>query len=612
MSQPDESNDPDHALDGLPGHDRLSVRDDGLIEAAAPLRAPFMAPRLQGEASPSGRLDLSLWGAGRLARIGFTPLEGPFAHAPNRIVSRAGGIFVAQSAPAMAVRAARFTGLHPAGRPAWWAGEGDEPAAVVRSGARRRAVLPWGVVVAEQRGADLVVAVGVDADEAGRGLALSVADIVGEADAYAAACDVLAEADPLLRSMAVQGAHAALSSVRRDARGGFAGLTAGEAYSAPARTYYRDSYWTAQALLRLAPEVVADQIDLLGPGVEVDGEAPSGVILAGAAQSDAWEAARLGRPALASAHLRPLDWWSDHFDSPLLFVLMVGDYVRATGDAGPARRWWDKVRAIFGRYRDLACAGGGLPLKPRNDRDWADNVYRQGWVAYDLGLWVGALAAIERLARDHDPVLAGQAEAEAGRARAAIGTALWRAAGWCADYAVPGGFSEDHLALDSLTLLRFGAVGPERALVMLEAVRSRLETRANAGQPWGDWGVMCAFPPYARRADLRGKSAFPFRYHNGGDWPYLDGLYAGERLRRGLGGWRYPLLRWWSACLEQGWPGAVEHFSPPYGRGCLLQAWSSLPLAAALDHRAAVLAGDPEDAAISRCTTSARGTCPSG
>jgi glycogen debranching enzyme len=129
---------------------------------------------------------------------------------------------------------------------------------------------------------------------------------------------------------------------------------------------------------------------------------------------------------------------------------------------------------------------------------------------------------------------------------------------------------------------------------VLEAVRATLESRRNDRQPYGDWGVLCAFPPYSRRADLRGKSAFAFRYHNGGEWPWLDALYAGERLRRGLPGWRYPLTRWWEVCLANGWPAAIEHFSPAYGRGSLLQAWSCLPAAVALSHRQAVLAGDPE------------------
>ena len=37
------------------------------------------------------------------------------------------------------------------------------------------------------------------------------------------------------------------------------------------------------------------------------------------------------------------------------------------------------------------------------------------------------------------------------------------------------------------------------------------------------------------------------------DWPWLDGLYAGELLRRGRPGWRYPLTRWWESCLANGW-----------------------------------------------------------
>jgi hypothetical protein len=213
-------------------------------------------------------------------------------------------------------------------------------------------------------------------------------------------------------------------------------------------------------------------------------------------------------------------------------------------------------------------------------------------VAYDLGLWVGACEAIVRLAERRDHLLAGQATQAAARARAGL-AALWQPTGWYADYAAEG-FTERHLALDSLTLLRHAAVPEDRALAVLESVRRSLESRHNAAQPWGDWGVLCAYPPFARRADLRSKTAFPFRYHKGGDWPWLDGLYAGERLRRGLSGWRYPLVRWWETSLAQGWMGAVEYFSPPFGRGSLLQAWSSMPAAVALEHKQTVLAGDPD------------------
>jgi hypothetical protein len=235
------------------------------------------------------------------------------------------------------------------------------------------------------------------------------------------------------------------------------------------------------------------------------------------------------------------------------------------------------------------------PATPPHDRDWADNVYRDGLVSYDLGLWIGALEAAGRLGRDLDPALAARALADAQTALPQHAAALWSFRCF-APYVTPDAERDDHLALDSLMLLHFGAVSEARAASVLDSVRTNLETRRNSRQPWGDWGMMCAFPPYARPKDLRAKSAFAFRYHNGGDWPWLDGVYAAERLRRGLPGWRYPLVRWWETSLAEGWAGPVEYFSPPFVRGGLLQGWSSLPAAVALAFADQVLAGDPEDA----------------
>lgn len=566
----------------------LTARTDGRLEGAA-AASPFMAPRLQGRFDPRGRLELALWGSGDLGALAFAPLEGPFVYGPNMAAGPAASFAAAQSAPVLLLRgigSARFT---PARRGAAW-DRGPHPAPeLARTGALRRIRLGWGVVLIEARGTDLVVAAGEDEAEARAGLALQAEAILAEALAYGEACDRLPEADAELRSMVLAGVHAMRSAVRRDAAGRFAGLAAGIAYSAPARTYYRDGYWTLQGLLDLAPDAVAGQIELLAAGVQANGEAPSGVIVSGARQAEAWEARRLA----SGAHGRPGDWWSDHFDSPLFFVLTLADFVRATGDPTPAARHWRAVRAVIDRY--LALRRDGLPVKPRHDRDWADNVYRAGHVAYDLGLWVGALDAAAWLARGLDPAFAVACSAEAAAARAALHR-LWRPAGWYADYDDLCGFSEDHLALDSLTLLRWNAVPEPCARQVLDACRARLESRHNTDQPYGDWGVLCAFPPYGRRRDLRAKSAFPYRYHNGGDWPWLDALYAEARLRRGLPGWRYPLTRWWRASLAAGWPGAVEYFSPPYAPGSPLQGWSGFPAAVALAHRAAVLAGDPDTA----------------
>ena len=550
-----------------------------------------MGPRLQGELRPDGRLALSLWGAGALAEAQVTPLAPPFVYAPNQLLAAGGGLHVTRRAPVLIIRGARLIRVKPARRSAAW-DRSPGRAEVSVDASRTRVTLPWAVVVFEQRGPDLVVGAGADDAELARALSLSVEAIGAEASAYAAACDRLTDAEPLLRSMVAAGTHAALANVRADAAGRFAGVSAGPAYSTPARTYFRDSYWTMPMLRHALPEVVPLQLDLLATAVHADGEAPSGVLAGAPEERRRFERWRADDPEASG--WRPGDWWSDHFDSPLFFILAVAEQAERDGSPDAVDRWRAPLRAVFERYDRLA-GEDGAPPKPRNDRDWADNVYRSGLVAYDLGLWIGAAEAMARLERERDPALAARALRAAARARSAS-ERLWREADGCwADYAALDGFVESHLALDSLTLLRWGSTPPERARRVLDAAAARLESRRIARQPHGDWGVLCAWPPYRRRGDLRGKSAFPLRYHNGGDWPWLDGLYAEARLRRGLPGWRYPLLRWWRSCLERGWTSPVEHFSPVYGRGSLLQAWSSFPAAVALEHRSAVLAGDPED-----------------
>src|SRR6185437_5421494 len=133
----------------------------------------------------------------------------------------------------------------------------------------------------------------------------------------------------------------------------------------------------------------------------------------------------------------------------------LADYVAATGDTAEAERHWTTVTAIVERYFRYA-GPDGLPLKPRNDRDWADNVFREGLVSYDLGLWVGALDVVATLGGKDDPALADRAKAAAASARLKIDELLWvESRQGYADYRTPGGFTEDHLVIDSLTLLRY-------------------------------------------------------------------------------------------------------------------------------------------------------------
>jgi glycogen debranching enzyme len=543
-----------------------------------------MAPRLQGDCRPEGRIELSLWGAGKLVNLTFTGWSAPFTYSPNRVEAHGGGLYVAQSAPALFLKGAKLRTFIPARRCAWW-GTMAKREPIERQEGRRIARTGWGVAIAEQRLDGIFVTAGATIEEALAALELDQTKLIAEANAYVTRCDAMPEAPALMRSMISQSLHAALSSIRRDEHGAFAGLAAGQAYSAPARTYYRDGYWTLQALLDREPEAVRAQIDRLARGVQENGEAPSGVILTGPGQAEEWEKVRLTDPRIKEEHLRPGDWWSDHFDSPLFFILTIGDYINATGDGSPLSLYWDKVVAIFNRYCGFDEKGTGLPIKPRHDRDWADNVYRHGYVAYDLGLWIGALDVIAQHGASLDKAVASKAAAVAQKARASLDEALLQPGGTYADYGTKTDFVEDHLTLDSLTLLRFKAVSPERAKSVLAKVQEILESRNNDGQPYGDWGVLCAYPPFKRPKDTREKSYFAYRYHNGSDWPYLSGLYAEQRLAYGLDGADYPLLRWWKTCLEEGWMGAVEYFSPPWGRGSLLQGWSSMPAAAALAHK---------------------------
>ncbi|WP_198666206.1 GH116 family glycosyl hydrolase [Tropicimonas sp. IMCC34043] len=554
----------------------LQPQPDGRLRAPVPVLLPFMAPRLQGDLHPDGKLTLSLWGAGHLSTLSLDLPEAEVFYTPNRAEWPGGGLYVAQSKPVVLILGAALKRAAAARRGAWWSA--PEPARPAeRKGARRILRTAWGVTIIETTDEGLRVAAGDSEAEAGAALEMSADAIRQEAAEYAARCDAAPGADPLMRTMVAQSLHAGLSSIRRDSAGAFAGLAAGQSYSAPARTYYRDGYWTLQILLDREPEIVAAQIELLARGLQPDGEAPSGVILTGDAQAERWEKVRQSHPKIVIEHLRPGDWWSDHFDSPLFFVLTVADYVDATGDRAPLDRHWDKIAAIYRRYRGFDKHGNGLPYKPRNDRDWADNVYRHGYVSYDIGLWIGALDAIARLGAGRDPVLAEAAKATAAQARASLDGELLTEAGYYADYGDKRDFREDHLTLDSLTLLRYRAVGPDRAKAVLACAREMLETRNNPEQPYGDWGVMCAWPPFARRADTREKTIFAYRYHNGSDWPYLTGLYAEQLVDHEAGDPTYALTRWWRTCLENGWCGALEYFAPPWGRGSLLQGWSAMP-----------------------------------
>ncbi len=386
--------------------------------------------------------------------------------------------------------------------------------------------------------------------------------------------------DALLRSLYAAGLNAAVSMFKEFPEG-FSGLVAGPDYGYPPRLYFRDGYWTAQALLGTRPDLVRRHILSLARGVHLDGQCPSGVFAPHVLRDH------------AGGEVESLDWLPDHYDSPSLFVLLVSDYLEATGDwallderiplwAGRGREsraagLWALARAaaeyLSGKLRD------GLLEKPHVANDWADNVKRSLWVAYDQALLAAALLALARMAEWRGEVDAVERYRTLGtRAKEALNERLWdEDSGHFVNYARPG-FVEGNFSIDSLVALRYGLVDDDKVERLLSAAR-RLQTRDNAAQPYGDWGVMSVFPGYGLASDLFSKSSLALCYHNGADWPYWDGVYAGILLERGDPEWRYVLGRWWEYGLSMGWLTPVEYYSPAYEPGGMLQGWSAMPAA---------------------------------
>jgi len=618
----------------------LSAQADGSLRggsaAVEALRLPLNSTRLQGQVGVTGIDELFVWGSGAVGALVFEP---PLTEAtavtarPNSVTYRMpGGSVTITALPVKPAVVVEFNGVPGVVRLA--------PSRSTQPGLPGRFTLtavtdgwvarsPWATAVL--RGADAevgrngrlhmsaasvaVLALGDGAEEAETAAAAVLRapdEALRAAHGYAGSLENALEVDDaLLKALFTACLHAAHSSRKELTGGTFAGFSAGTGYVMPPRTYYRDAYWTLQALLPFRPAAAIEQVRLLAAGVADDGEAPSGVIVASAAGRQVWEARVAAEPALAADHARPGQWWSDHFDSPYYFVLLARDALRwsigsEAGSRSPTERTARlaaaveepvggvslaiRIVAVLERGRRLA-GTGHLPIKPVNDRDWADNVFRHGFVTYDVALYHGALLAGAELLAGSRPAAAAAYKATAADVRRAATDHLYLAdEGHFAEFRPApqrGGANrtpqgETHITLDSLVSIRTGLASAAQAEASLAAAGRILETRNNHEQPYGDWGVMSTYPPYAATTRRRAKSSFAYRYHNGSDWPYLDGIYAEALLARGHPGWRYPLTRWFEYGLAQGWPTPVEYYAPPWGRGSPLNGWSAMPAAAML------------------------------
>jgi glycogen debranching enzyme len=206
-------------------------------------------------------------------------------------------------------------------------------------------------------------------------------------------------------------------------------------------------------------------------------------------------------------------------------------------------------------------------------------------VTYDQTLYIAALRAFAELCdristKDSSEHYLAQAET----ALQGMQRELWdEELGYFINYRRPG-FSEKNLSADSLVTAYFHLLDEAQTQKELTAADFLLRAAHNHQQPLGNFGLLCAFPLYSQAADLFDKSALPYCYHNGADWPYLDGIYASILLERRDPAGLEVLTRWWSYGLKQGWLTPVEYYSPAYPVGGMLQGWSSMPAAVLFRH----------------------------
>ncbi len=339
--------------------------------------------------------------------------------------------------------------------------------------------------------------------------------------------------------------------------GKFKGFIAGMVYQSPARTYYRDGYWTAISLLKNRPDLVRNEILTLARGINRDGRCPSAV----------------------KSNFK--NWWGDHYDSPSFFAILLYDYVRHTGDSSVLREKWrgktilDAAERVVEKLSEYADETALLYKRgPYNRRDWCDNVFREGYCTYDEALYAAALNALAGLNASKPDKAAGYA-LRAEKVKKAINEILWDPElGYYVNYKNEN-HTEKNLSIDTVTTILYGIAPRDRALSVLKKMEAVLESKNNTVQKAGDFGTLSVFPFYKPNASVVLKSSLPYYYHNGGDWPYQSAAYAYAKLMYGMD-YRYPLTRWFEYNISKRNFTPVEFFAPPHADGSLLQGWSAL------------------------------------
>lgn len=339
-------------------------------------------------------------------------------------------------------------------------------------------------------------------------------------------------------------------------------ITAGPKYTNPDRTYYRDSYWTMQLILMMEPSVVRDEILILARGIEPNGSVPSAL------------------PINPNDPRIPL--WTDHQDAGPFFIMHVHDYIAWTGDMSLLDEEVNG-RTIFTAMEDVITYlstkdtnGNLLPEKPKGSlQDWLDSIPREGEVFSNQVLYYNAIRNLAELAELYGkPVHATAFQRQSLLVHHFINKQFWNEEGGYYYERCTNDGCIERLTNESAMGLLFDVVPEDRQDRFFNTLLN-LETARNKTIAYGNWGVINAWPLY--------KGYQGYDYHNGTDWPFLDGINAGARLKHGNNDWFYPLTRWWTFNREQNTGRTLpEYLAPRDLDGGDLQAWSVFPATALL------------------------------
>ncbi len=360
----------------------------------------------------------------------------------------------------------------------------------------------------------------------------------------------------------------------------------GERYVAAGVPWYgtlfgRDSIITALQMLPIRPQIARDTLSLLAR--------------LQATERDDWRDAEPGKilhelrtGELAAVGEIPHTPYYGSVDATPLWLVLLGEYERWTGDAGLVERLWPAASAALGWIDRATDADGFVTYDRRSDggllnqgwKDsadairWADGRLAQGPIALVevQGYVYASRLAVARLARGrHDVALAERQEAAAELLRQRFEARFWMDDPGTYAIALDGqGQAVDSVTSDPGHALWSGIAAPERA--------ARVAASLLGPDMFSGWGI--------RTLSTRMAGYNPISYHVGSVWPHDNAICAAGLWRYGH---REEAARVAGALLEAtqffrdsrlpelfcGFDRASSPYPVPYPVACSPQAWAA-------------------------------------